>query len=136
MSRALITLAVEDAAEDPMGAKETVAMALEHLGGVRVLRVEVQTPEQQRIDGVIPSRRTAPPPAIENRGGGQARSCAAKDLTQCTSTRIMACCNCALYRQDPGWDGGKIAFYGRCLKNGRAVYRLFDLCRAWEGQIG
>lgn len=36
MSRLLITIAV-DAADDPLGAKESAVMALEPLGGIQVL---------------------------------------------------------------------------------------------------
>ena len=46
MSRLLMSIAVEDAALDALGAKEAVAMALERLGRVTVMRVTVQEPEQ------------------------------------------------------------------------------------------
>lgn len=49
MSRIVVTLAVEDAAVGPLGVKEAVAMALEPLGGVRVLAVECREPEQIRM---------------------------------------------------------------------------------------
>lgn len=52
MSRIIIMLAVDDVAgADPLGAKEAVAMALEPLGQVRVLRVDISEPEQMRIGG-------------------------------------------------------------------------------------
>ena len=49
MSRIVVTLAVEDAAVGPLGTKEAVAMALEPLGGVRVLAVELHELEQIRM---------------------------------------------------------------------------------------
>ena len=46
MSSVVLTIAVDDLAAGPLGAKEAAVMALEPLGGVRVLRVEVREPEQ------------------------------------------------------------------------------------------
>ena len=53
MSRLLITIAV-DAADDPLGAKESAVMALEPLGGIQVLGVEEERPEQLSLQ--LPGR--------------------------------------------------------------------------------
>lgn len=49
MSRVLATIAIEDAAVEPLGVKEALVMAVEHLGGVQVLSVEIQEPEQIKL---------------------------------------------------------------------------------------
>lgn len=49
MPRLVLTIAIEDAAVGPQGAKEAAAMALEGLGGVRVLQVQIQGDEQMRF---------------------------------------------------------------------------------------
>lgn len=47
MSRLILTIAVDNAAVgNIIGIKEAIAMDLEKYGDVRVLRVEVQEPEQ------------------------------------------------------------------------------------------
>lgn len=47
MSRAILTIAVDDCNVEPLGVKEAVAMRLEPIGGrVRVLRVDYQGEEQ------------------------------------------------------------------------------------------
>ena len=53
VSRIIVTLAVDDVVgADPLGIKETVAMALEPLGQVRVLRVETAMDQQMRMDAL------------------------------------------------------------------------------------
>ena len=49
MSCVLATIAIEDAVVDPLGAKEALVMAVEHLGNVQVLRVDVREPEQMSM---------------------------------------------------------------------------------------
>ena len=52
MSRLVLTIAVDNATPgQAIGIKEAVAMRLEPLGGVRVLRVEVQGEKQMSLDG-------------------------------------------------------------------------------------
>lgn len=46
MSDLYAHIVIKDAAVEPLGVKEAMAMALEHLGGVRVLSVELREPEQ------------------------------------------------------------------------------------------
>lgn len=50
MSRAVMTIAIDDLAVDLLGVKEALAMALEPLGAARVLNVEVHGPEQLGLD--------------------------------------------------------------------------------------
>lgn len=49
MSRVLTTIAIDDFGTGPQGAKEALVMAVEHLGGVQVLSVEVQELEQIKL---------------------------------------------------------------------------------------
>ena len=49
MSRVVATIAIEDFGAGPQGAKEALAMAVEHLGGGRVLEVKVLEEEQMRM---------------------------------------------------------------------------------------
>lgn len=51
MSCVLAAIATEDFGLGPQGAKEALAMALEPLGAVQVLRVEVREDEQIKIGG-------------------------------------------------------------------------------------
>lgn len=129
MSLTLMTFAVEDAAVDPLGAKEAVAMAVEHLGWVRVLAVEVREDEQLALDGTTPARAVALP-GCRGDSGGQDQDSKGRWPAHGPSRRLIVCANCAHYRQDPGWDDAGQAFYGRCAKNGKPVYRLFDQCGA------
>ena len=55
MSRLLLSIAIDDAGVGPQGAKEAVAMALEGLGRVMVMRVTAQEPEQL---GFVPDSGT------------------------------------------------------------------------------
>lgn len=49
MSRVVAAIAIDDFGAGPQGAKEALVMAVEHLGGVQVLSVEVQEPEQIKL---------------------------------------------------------------------------------------
>lgn len=51
MSCVVATITIDDFGAGPQGAKEALAMAVEHLGGVRVLLAEVREEEQIRIGG-------------------------------------------------------------------------------------
>lgn len=51
MSCVIATIAIDDFGAGPQGAKEALAMAVEHLGGVRVLEVKALEEEQMRIGG-------------------------------------------------------------------------------------
>lgn len=130
MSCLLMTFAVEHAEVDPLGAKEAVAMAVEHLGGVRALSVEVQEDEQLRLNEVAPAHAAASPSGHRD-GGGQTQNGRDGRSGPNPPKRVTACANCANYQQDPGWDDAGQGFYGRCAKSGRPVYKLFDLCGGW-----
>ena len=58
MSRVVAAIAVDDMGVDSLGVKEALSMAVEPLGRVQVLWVEIQEPEQLGLEGVAP-----PPPA-------------------------------------------------------------------------
>lgn len=49
MSRVLTTIAIDDFGVGTLAAKEALVMAVEHLGGVQVLSVEIQEPEQIKL---------------------------------------------------------------------------------------
>ena len=135
MSYMRVMLGVEDADVGPQGAKEAVAMAVEPLGAVRVLWVEVNEPEQLGLDGTALPRPAHP-------SGNQARSAPSGGQAQTgrrigrprpyAPEQIEACFNCAQYRKLPGWDDAKQGFYGRCAATGKPVYTLGGRCGAWR----
>lgn len=133
MSDLLMSISVKDADIDPLGVKETIAMALEHLGMVRVLRVEVQEPEQLGLNGMAPARPAAspmPPP------GGQAPAAGASAQPGRRASRPIgwaACENCVNYQKEYSRDERGTPYWGRCRETGRLVYELKGQCRAWEG---
>lgn len=133
MSGALLTIAVDDLAVELLGVKEAAVMALEHLGGVRVLAVEVREDEQLGLAGMHPARPAAPP-SCPRRDDGQAQSSVAGHTKRSVPKRATGCFNCAHYQKDPGWDDARQGFYGRCAKSGRRVYKLFDLCGKWTDE--
>lgn len=49
MSRVLTTIAIDDFGVGPLGVKEALVMAVEHLGGVQGLSVEIQEAEQIKL---------------------------------------------------------------------------------------
>lgn len=128
MSLTLISLAVENATMDPLGAKEAVAMAVEHLGWVRVLSVEAREDEQLTLDGTTKARAAALSDHHGD-GGGQDQNGRGRSAHG-PSRRLIACANCAYYRQGPSWDNAGQAFYGRCAKSGEPVYKLSERCGA------
>lgn len=135
----LATFAIEDAAVDPLGAKEALVMAVEHLGNVRVLRVDVQEPEQIALGGVASEQRAAPAasprrPAPVPSAGGQAR--AANPRPESRRPRPgrgnMICCkNCEFFRYEPGLDEAGKFRWGICRRTGRAVRELKEECGSW-----
>ena len=138
MSCVLATIAIEDAVVDPLGAKEALVMAVEHLGNVRVLRVDVREPEQMALGGVASEQRTAPaasprrPARVPS--GGQAR--AADPRPESRRPRPgrgnMICCkNCEFFRYEPGRDGAGEFQWGICRRTGSAVRELKEECGSW-----
>lgn len=124
-----MTFAVESAEVDPLGAKEAAAMAVESLGGVRVLSVEVLEDEQLELGGMTPVCAAVLHDRCRD-GGGQDQDGRGRQPAHSQPKRLTACANCAHYRQGPGWDNAGQAFYGRCAKSGNPVYKLFDQCGA------
>lgn len=131
MSGALIHIAVDDLAVEPLGVKEAVVMALEHLGGVRVLEVQIQEPEQTRMAGGAfapsnprprPGPEPSPPPP-----GGQAPVRGSRR----PQTAMVCCYNCACYRSDRSQDTGGNWYWGVCGRTGQPVYDLKSRCGAW-----
>ena len=130
MSVCYAHIAIDDFGAGPQGAKEALVMAVEHLGGVRVLSMELREAEQMRMDGAAPASPAAPP--VRSKGkDGQARDGAASRPKRSAPNRAIGCFNCAHYRKTPGWDGAGQAFYGWCALSDPRVYKLFDLCRGW-----
>lgn len=139
MSCVLATIAIEDAVVDPLGAKEAVVMAVEHLGSnVRVLWVNVQEPEQMALGGVASEQRTVPaasprrPAPVPS--GGQAR--AANPRPESRRPRPgkgnMICCkNCEFFRYEPGLDEAGKFRWGICGRTGSAVRELREECGSW-----
>lgn len=139
MSCVLATIAIEDAVVDPLGAKEALVMAVEHLGNVRVLRVDVREPEQMALGGAAPEQRIAPAasprrPAPAPSAGGQAR--AANPRPESRRPRPgkgnMICRkNCEFFRYEPGPDEAGEFRWGICRRTGRAVRELREECGSW-----
>lgn len=130
MSRLLLTLAVDNAPDGKaIGVKEAIAMDLEKYGDVKVLRVELQEPEQMSFGGVAPSRppRTASePPAQPQAAQAPARP------RRSGSCSLASCYTCDHYRPGQGKDERGTLYWGRCANSGRPVYRLIDQCDAWR----
>lgn len=125
MSCIFAHIAIDDARVEPLGVKEALAMALEHLGGVRVLSAELQEPEQLGMAGgaFAPPRPKPAPPSW----GGQAP---ARRSPQ--PQTAMACCySCARYRSDRNRDAGGNLYWGTCGRTGKPVYDLKERCPAW-----
>lgn len=134
----LITLAVESAAADALGAKEAIVMAVEPLGGVQVLSVEARWDEQLELDGVPQGSRNRPPASVDcgppaapgGRAAANGPSAAQRRRSPCRTG--MACCmTCDFYRQEPGKDERGKVRWGTCGQTGGSVYRLIDRCGSY-----
>ncbi|MBD5098158.1 MAG: hypothetical protein HDT35_01140 [Clostridiales bacterium] len=127
MSDLFARIAIEDARVDPLGVKETIAMALEHLGGVRVLEVQLQEPEQTRMaDGAFAQPKPRPKPSPPT-PGGQAPARGSRR----PQTAMECCFSCACYRSDRNQDAGGNWYWGVCGRTGKPVYDLKDRCGTW-----
>lgn len=138
MSCVLVTFAIENAAVDPLGAKEALVMAVEHLGDVQVLRVDAREPEQLSIGGKAPEQGTAPaasphrPAPVPS--GRQANAAPSRlESRGLRPSRVnMACClNCEFYRKESGLDEAGKFRWGVCRLTGRSVRELRDQCGSW-----
>lgn len=133
MSDLFARIAIEDAAVEPLGVKEAMAMALEHLGGVRVLEIQLREPEQTSMAGVVkhPPRSTAVPTSANTpaapRAGGQAPARSSRR----PQTAMECCFTCARYHSDRNQDAGGDPYWGICGRTGQPVYDLKDRCGAW-----
>lgn len=118
-------IVIKDAAVEPLGVKEALSMALEHLGGVRVLEIQLQEPEQLSMMGGTkkPPRAKCPPAAPS--GQAPARS------SRRPQTAMECCFNCARYRSDRNQDAGGNWYWGTCGRTGQPVYDLKNRCGAW-----
>lgn len=131
MGQVLLTMAVANAPIwNIIGIKEAIMMDLEQkYGDVKLLRIEVQEPEQLSFGGVAPSRPARPvsePDAQPQAGQAPARPSRSGSCS-------MACCyTCDHYRPGQGTDERGTLYWGRCGNSGRPVYRLVDRCGAWR----
>lgn len=127
MTRVLMYVAVDGVTTDLLGVKEAASMLLEPLGVVHVLQVDVQEPEQMRMDGVAPARQTAAP-------AGQAPPPPSMSVPpQKKGRQPMACClNCYHYQQRSSRDETGKLYWGKCLRTGKPVYDLRELCAGWK----
>ena len=138
MSCMIMTIAVDSPSVGPQGAKEAAAMALEPLGGVRVLKVDVREPEQMLVGAMVPESQSQPPASIDRRTpaapDGQApagRLPAAQRRRSPCRTGMACCMTCDFYRQEPGKDEQGKVRWGTCEQTGRPVHRLIDRCGAY-----
>ena len=135
MSCVVATIAVEDMGADPLGVKEALAMAVERLGGVRVLAVEIQEPEQMKMKGAASARPAEPPRRTERAApGGQAPAAPTSGrLKPYVPAKEVCCLYCGDFR--PAWEGhgtpGQLC-YGTCRFTGEPVHNLADRCAAWK----
>lgn len=131
MRRVLATIAIDDFGVGPLGVKEALVMAVEHLGGVQVLSVEVQEPEQMRMAGgaFAPPRRAPKPESIApvppRTGQAPARS------SPRPQTTMQCCFNCASYQSDPIWDADGNLYWGVCRLTREPVREIWKGCPAW-----
>lgn len=150
MSRVVATIAVDDMGVDPLGVKEALVMAVEPLGGVQVLWMDIQEPEQLGLNGVAPPppARPAPKPAKQqtrtqggqapSRGkpappqGGQAPADGSGGRRAPAS--MTACFTCARYSKSYGKDANGIFYWGTCANTGKFIYSLRDSCGVWKGK--
>lgn len=132
MSDLFAYIAIDDARVEPLGVKEALAMALEHLGGVRVLSVELQEPEQLGMGGgAFTQSKPKPKPAPPSRGGQAPARRSPRPQT------VMACCNsCGHFRSARGWDLKGNPYWGTCGRTGRLVGDLKENCPAWTRAEG
>jgi len=127
MSGALLHIEVDDLTVEPLGVKEAVVMALEHLGGVRVLEVQIQEPEQLGMaGGAFAPSRPKPKPAPSQRGG----QAPARRSPQ-PQTAMVCCYTCGCYRSGSGRDPGGNPYWGTCGRTGQLVRDLKERCSAW-----
>lgn len=125
MSRLLLAVAIEDAAVGPLGAKEAVAMALEPLGGVQVLRVKAEEDEQlQMAGGTFDPPR--PKPATPARRGQAPAGGSSQPPAP-----MKNCFSCGCYRSGRGRDYSGISYWGTCGRTGEPVYDLKIRCAGW-----
>lgn len=128
MTRVLMYVAVDGVTADLLGIKEAASMLLEPLGVVHVLQVDVQGPEQMRMDGVAPAQQTAAP-------AGQALPPSMSVPPQKKGRQPMACClNCYHYQQGSSRDEAGKLYWGKCLCTGEPVYCLREQCAGWKEQ--
>lgn len=134
----LMTFAIDDPAIEPLGAKEAVTMAVEHLGFVRVLHVDTREPEQLTLDGAAPEGEL--PPAVSLRRpapvppGGQARTANPRPESRRPRPgrgNMICCKNCEFFRYEPGRDEAGGFRWGICRRTGRAVRELKEECGSW-----
>ena len=133
MSDLFAHIAIEDARVEPLGVKEAIAMALEHLGGVRVLEVQLQEPEQTRMAGGAfapskprprPGPKSSPPPPPP---GGQAPARSSRR----PQTAMECCGSCGHFCLAQGWDLGHKFYWGTCGRTGQLVGDLKERCPDW-----
>lgn len=126
MSRVLLAVAIDDCGLGPLAAKEAAVMRLEPLGGVQVLRIKVEEPEQMRMaGGTFDTQKPKPAPAIRS---GQAK---ARSLPQ-PPAPMKYCFSCGCFRSGPGQDYSGNSGWGTCGRTGKPVYDLMkSRCAGW-----
>lgn len=135
MSDALITIAIKDMTVEPLGVKEAAVMALEHLGGVQVLQVEVREPEQMKLGGAATERRTSPchtPPARQDPDKPASAHPAPGRPKRSVPTDMFCCLTCASFQKEHGQDAAGSFYWGKCGQSQKLVYSLRDQCEGWE----
>ena len=127
MSSVVMAIAVDDMAAGPLGVKEAAVMALEPLGGVRVLWIEDHEPEQLGLAGLAPAQPPAP-------AGGQALPGRVPAQQKRRRPVAMASClSCGCFWESHGQDERGKLYWGICRNTSKPVYELSARCAAWKG---
>lgn len=117
MSSAVLTVVAGNVAGDALGVKEAVAMALEHLGGVRVTQVRIVEDEQLSIN------------SAKGTAGGAAKPQSAAHRKP--AVYIDCCCTCVRFAEERGADERGKLYWGICKRTGKPVYDMKNRCGAW-----
>lgn len=128
MSSAIVTIEIEDLGVDAQGVKEAAVMALERLGGARVLHVDVREPEQLGMDGAA-AHPSAPP---RRPSSGASREAPKPRQGRPGLGGVPCCMNCGHYHMGAGNGENGQLYWGVCREAGRPVYKLLDRCGAWR----
>lgn len=126
MTRVVMTFDLPDV-DAVEGVKELASMALEHLGGVRVVDVQVFGARQMGLAGAAPPKAAAARSVKRPDAVGQApvQPRPRADVT------IDCCLSCAHFQMAQNRDGSGRVKWGVCKVTGRDLDEVNKRCGAW-----